>query len=60
MARVPNQNTKPGGPAKPPGLSKVVAREWDRSSVSWRIQHPRCECSRTAHCASGDHHSLST
>jgi P27 family predicted phage terminase small subunit len=30
MARLPNQNMTPGLPAKPPGLSKVAAREWDR------------------------------
>lgn len=30
MARLPNQNMKPGRPAKPPGLSKIAAREWDR------------------------------
>jgi len=30
MARLPNQNMTPGLPAKPPGLSKVASREWDR------------------------------
>lgn len=30
MARLPNQNMKPGRPAKPPGLTKAAALEWDR------------------------------
>jgi phage terminase small subunit len=30
MARLPKQNMTPGRPAKPPGLSKVAALEWDR------------------------------
>ena len=30
MARLPNQNMTPGRPAKPPGLTKEAAQEWDR------------------------------
>lgn len=30
MARLPKQNMTPGIPAKPPGLPKPVAAEWDR------------------------------
>lgn len=30
MARLPNQNTTPGLPAKPQGLPKPVCTEWDR------------------------------
>ena len=30
MTRLPNQSMTPGRPAKPPGLSKVASREWDR------------------------------
>jgi hypothetical protein len=30
MARLPNQNMRPGRPAKPPGMSKAVGAEWDR------------------------------
>ncbi|HZP06761.1 MAG TPA: P27 family phage terminase small subunit [Terracidiphilus sp.] len=30
MARLPNQNMRPGRPAKPPGLTKRAGQEWDR------------------------------
>jgi hypothetical protein len=30
MARLPNQNMRPGRPAKPPGMTKEVGAEWDR------------------------------
>ena len=36
MARLPKQNMKPGIPAKPPGMSKAAAAEWD--SIARDIQ----------------------
>lgn len=46
MARLPNQNTKPGRPAKPPGLPKAASAEWDRliknlaeSGISVTVAH---------------------
>jgi hypothetical protein len=48
MARLPNQNTKPGRPAKPPGMSKPASSEWDRlltelddSNISISVAHGR-------------------
>lgn len=48
MARLRNQNTKPGQPAKPPGMSKPASLEWDRlitelndSNIAISVAHGR-------------------